>query len=210
MIIDCYGVLGTGFAKDLRDQVRKAPAGEPIELHISSPGGIVAEGVTAFNVLRACGREVQAYLDGDAFSAATLLVCAADYAEMPANALMMIHEPWVPAVDGTIAECENTAKYLRATKRQAAQIYQAKTNQPAERWDQLMAEETYFDAQQSLAIGLVDNMTGPSAAIANLKVEAYGARNKSRLANMLASRRLVRDPAELLASIQRTRATCQA
>lgn len=199
--VEVFGVIPAGFSKDLRRQLRAAPAGEPVELHIASPGGTVAEGVAAYNVLRGSGREVSAILDGDAFSAATLIACAADYVEMPANALMMVHEPWLASVEGTIDECDKVARYLRATRNQAAQIYERKTNLPATRWLDFMAAETYFTAEAALEVGLVDNMTGLSSAIENLDAGSYPVRNQQTLANMLAARRLVRDPAGLLATI---------
>ena len=63
--INCYGVIGHGFADDLRRAVAKVPKHEPIELRISSPGGLLCEGVTAYNVLKRAPNEVIAYLDGE-------------------------------------------------------------------------------------------------------------------------------------------------
>ena len=71
--IKCYGVINQGFADDLRRSILRIPAAEPIELKISSPGGYLSEGITAYNILKRAPNEVIAYLDGDAFSAATLL-----------------------------------------------------------------------------------------------------------------------------------------
>jgi len=192
--IECYGPILEGFSDNLRRAIRRVPAHEPLELHISSPGGSLAEGITAYTLLRTAPNEVQAYLDGDAFSAATLLVCAADYAEMPSNTLMMIHEPWVPVISpATIDEVRKTGKYLSATRKQVTDIYAEKTKLSKRELGRMMREETYLTAEEAYAKGFVTNVTHPSASVQNLKLEAYTARDKERLAKMLGGRKLVRD-----------------
>lgn len=187
--INIYGVLDEQFPQDLRKQLSKIPAAHPVELHISSPGGLLSSGVTAYNILRSSKREVHAYLDGDAFSAATLLVCAADYAEMPSNALMMIHDPWLPMiVPGTITEASTMLKYLKATKKQCLEIYAQSTGMTQRKLSQLMREETYFNAHEAHAAGFVSNVTSASRAIQNRPVDEYSVRDKERLAKMLAKR----------------------
>jgi len=197
--INCYGVIKDGFADNLRRAVSKVPAHEPIELHISSPGGILGEGVTAYNVLKRCPNEVLAYLDGDAFSAATLLVCAANHTDMPSNCLMMIHEPWLPGgVMGTIDEIGRANNYLKATKKQAIDIYHDKTGKPKRTLSKLMKQETYFTAHEALGVGFVSNVSGPSDQVENMPLDSYAeARNKDALASMLQQRHIVRSDEEL-------------
>lgn len=199
--INCYGILGPGFSDQLRRDIRGIPDHEPIELHISSPGGILSEGVTAYNLLHSAPNEVHAYMDGDAFSAATLLVCAADYAEMPSNTLLMIHEPWVPAVCGTIDELEKTAKYLKATRGQAVEIYHDKTKLSKRSLAEMMRDETYLTAEEALAKGFINNVTRASHQVHNLRLEEYQVRDKERLAKMLGERKIVRDVSEILKRI---------
>jgi ATP-dependent Clp protease, protease subunit len=200
--INCYGVIEPGFADELRRAVRRIPTHEPIELHISSPGGSLAEGVTAYNVLRSAPNEVHAYLDGDAFSAATLLVCAADYAEMPSNVLMMVHNPWVPIITpATIEEVDKTGKYLRATRNQVIEIYHDKTKIGKQALAKMMREETYMTADQALGKGFVHNVTHASPQVMNLPLDKYPVMDRDRLAAMLGKRRIVRDVSEILKSI---------
>src|SRR4030067_1556756 len=168
MDINVYGPIAPGFADDLRRTVRRIPPHEPVELHISSPGGSLAEGVTAYNVLRAAPNEVHAYMDGDAFSAATLLVCAADYAEMPSNTLLMIHDPWVPNLSpATLEEGSKTGRYLRATRAQVLEIYHEKTKLPKTQLAKMMRDETYLTAQDALGKGFIHNGSGESKMVYN-------------------------------------------
>lgn len=200
--IDAHGVLDDRFVRDCKSAIRRAPTTEPIRLNIASPGGRMDVGVTAYNLLRSAPQEIHARLEGDAFSAATLLVCAADTCDMPANALMMIHEPHVAHVAGTIDECEKTLRYLLATRNQAVQIYHDRTALPAEHLVEMLRAETYLTAEEALAIGLATNVCGPSSQIQNLAPDAYCARNKARLAEMLGKRHLVRDVSKILCSIR--------
>jgi ATP-dependent protease ClpP protease subunit len=201
--ISCYGPIHPGFSDELRKAIRRVPKHEPIELHISSPGGSLAEGVTAYNVLRSAPNEVHAYLDGDAFSAATLLVCAADYAEMPSNVLMMIHDPWIAALmPATIDEVRKTGRYLAATRAQVVEIYHEKTKLSTVSLGKMMREETYLTATEALGKGFVSNVTHASPAVQNRPLGDYECvRDKERLASMLGARRLVRDVSEILKNI---------
>jgi ATP-dependent Clp protease protease subunit len=202
--IDAHGFIGDDLVRTIKTQLRGAAASDPVYVNIASPGGRIDCGVTAYNLLRSAPNPVHARMEGDAFSAATLLVCAADQVDMPANALMMIHEPHVAAVDGTIDELDKTLRYLRRTRDQAVGIYHDRTAIDHEQLRDMLAHETYFDAPEALAVGLVTNIVGPSAAIANLAPDQYAARNKARLATMLGSRHLVRDVAAILTTIKGT------
>ena len=202
--INCYGVIGHGFADDLRRAVAKVPKHEPVELHISSPGGLLCEGVTAYNVLKRAPNEVIAYLDGDAFSASTLLVCAADSTEMPSNCLMMIHEPWLPGgVAGTLDDIRRAGNYLRATKKQCVEIYHDKTGKPKRSISKMLKDETYLTATEAQGVGLVTNVTGPTTEVVNMPLDSYTeARNKDALAKCLGQRHIVRDVSEILKTIR--------
>lgn len=202
--ITCYGPILPGFSDDLRRAVRRVPKHEPLELHISSPGGSLSEGVTAYNVLRSAPNEVHAYLDGDAFSAATLLVCAADYAEMPSNVLLMVHDPWVPSISpATIEEVRKTGAYLQATRRQVTEIYAERTKLPKREIGRMMRAETYLTAQEALGKGFIHNVTAASPAVQNRPLTDYDALDKERLAKMLGGRHLVRDIETILANINK-------
>ena len=201
--IQVYGVIHDTFADELRRDIARMDDHEPIELYINSPGGRLDQGVAAYNLLARAKNEVLEYVDGDAFSAATLLVCAAGYAEMPSNALMMIHEPWVHGVmPGTIDELEKATKYLKATKRQALQIYKEKTGHSQAKLAKQMKDETYFTAEEALSEGYISNVTEPSRSVQNCALDKYPVRDTERLASMLGQRRILADVETLLARIQ--------
>jgi ATP-dependent protease ClpP protease subunit len=203
--INCYGVIDEGFAQELRRAVTRIPKHEPIELHISSPGGILAEGVTCYNILRRAPNEVIGYMDGDAFSAATLLVCACDHVDMPANTLMMVHDPWLPALaPATISELRKATSYLRATKAQCLEIYAEKTGISQRKIGKMMQDETYLNAKEAMGLGFVHNVTAPRKDVQVRALDEYTVRDRDRLATMLGKRRIPRDVSDLLDSICRS------
>lgn len=200
--IECYGLMTEDWVKQFRKELQATPAADPIELHISSPGGLLGAGVTAYNLLKQSKREVHAYLDGDAFSAATLLVCAADYAEMPSNTLMMVHNPYLPILSpATLEEVEATLGYLRATRRQVVEIYKDKTGLAQTRLAKMMKDETYFTAAEAMEAGFVNNVTSMTPNVQNLSLDKYPVRDQQKLATMLKDRVIPsRDFQERLAS----------
>jgi len=202
MDVDVYGLIDDDFVGDLRRKLARAAADEPVVLHISSPGGAVAAGVTAYNVLRNSNRPVRAVMDGDAMSAASLLVCAADQCDMPSNTILMIHDPWLPPGGPlTIQEAATTHRYLRATKAQALEIYHAKTGQSKRKLSAQMRAETFFNAHEAMAAGFVDNVIGESRTVQNKRLDDYPVRDRDKLACALAQRRIPRDIESLLKSI---------
>lgn len=187
--IECYGVIDDHWVRGLKDAIASVPPHEPIELRVSSPGGYLGYGISAYNLLSRAKNEVIATLDGDAFSAATVLLCAADHVEMPSNCLMMIHDPWIPKISpATIAEVEKSHRYLQASKAQCLDIYEHRTQKSKEVIGNMMAAETYFTAREALEFGLATNVLGPVSEVRNLALDQMFVLNHEKLAKAMANR----------------------
>jgi len=189
-VIECFGVITEDFASDLRKAINAVPAADPIDLRIASPGGLLHAGITCHNLLASSKRHVNAYLEGDVFSAGTLLVCAADYAEAPSNALMMIHDPWIPPTSEmvTLATAERDFGYLKATKDQVLGVYAGATKQPRNALSRMMQVETYLDAEAACRMGFINNVISARRDVQNGALEEYTARDRDKLAQMLGAR----------------------
>lgn len=200
--IDIFGAIDDECVSDVRRAIAQAPSSEGLHLRIASPGGQLGAGVTAYNVLRGAEQKVTAYMEGDAMSAASLLVCAADYVEMPSNTLLMVHDPWLPYMGAlTIEESGRINNYLTATKGQALEIYNTKTGTPKNELSRLMHNETYFTADEALSEGFINNVVSESRTVQNRPIDDYTARDTEKLAQALAQRRIPRDIQSLLHSI---------
>lgn len=157
------GVSATAFAKTL-----KGMSG-PISLRINSPGGdVFAARAMAAAMKEYAGGEITAYVDGYAASAASVLAVSADRCVMADGSFMMIHNAWTFSV-GNAEDHLSTAALLEKIDASLAATYAAKTGKDAAVFADLMAAETWFNAEEAVANGLADEMAveTPKAAAKN-------------------------------------------
>lgn len=124
-------------------------------LRINSPGGEVFEGITILNLLRAHKAKVTAVVDGLAASAASVIAAGADETVMSPGTQMMIHSPWT-ITWGNAAELRKTADRLDGLELSLVEIYSAKAGEKP--WADLLAEETWMTAQETVEFGLADRV----------------------------------------------------
>lgn len=163
-----YGEIGFSFfgdsitAKEVADQLAEAPRDDTIVVRINSPGGDAFDGVAIGNLLRDDKRRVVVKIDGTAISAASIIAMAGDEIRMADNALMMIHDPWSFAL-GNAAEMRDTADMLDVVAKAIAQSYATQTGKPLAELRDLMADETWMNAEEALEEGFVTHIDGVSA-----------------------------------------------
>ena len=184
--LQMYGVVNQKMQDDVREQLNDIPHDQPIEVAIASPGGLASIGVTVYNWLKQY-ESVNVYIEGDVMSAATVIAAAGDYVEMPDNAMMMVHRPYLMEAGGDADELRKAAKYLDQVEANVIKIYHAKTRLASGMISRMMGSETYLDAKDAAARGFVDNVTGAQANMAH-KENDYLVQDRKKLASMLASR----------------------
>lgn len=148
-------VTAAAFAADL-----EAFNGADVVVHVNSGGGDVFAALAIVNTLKAYPGKVTVTVDGLAASAASLILMAGDAVTMAENALIMIHSPAV-ALEGCFS-AEELAKVqtsLDAVTQSILQTYSARLNETTAA--QMMAAETWLNAEQALEAGLVDEITEP-------------------------------------------------
>lgn len=155
------GVSATAFSKML-----KGMSG-PISLRINSPGGDVFAARAMSAAMKEYDGEITAYVDGCAASAASILAVAADRCVMADGSFMMIHKAWTFTV-GNGDEHLQTAALLEKIDASIASTYAAKSGKDAAEFVEMMAAETWFNAEEAIANGLADEMAvDPKAAAKN-------------------------------------------
>lgn len=139
------------------DALRDAKPGDTVKLYINSYGGSIKEALGIYNTLRRCGAHIEAYIDGFAASAASLIAMAADRIIMPRNTCMMVHNAWWIAC-GNPNQLRKSADDLDIINSAAMQAYIAKAGDklPLEQLQRLMDSETWLSAEQCMACGLAD------------------------------------------------------
>lgn len=152
-------------ARNVRDALADA-AGKPVRVHINSGGGDYFEGLAIASAIRDYSGPTYAAVDSLAASAASVVAIAADTVGIGAGAFIMIHEASTFAY-GNAADMLSAADMLDAVSAEIAEVYSAKTGQPAETMRELMLAETWMGPARAVKEGLADErMTGTKPAAA--------------------------------------------
>ena len=180
-----YDEIGAGFfgggiaAADLIKEIKGLglKAGDELKVRINSPGGNFFEGVTIHNYLRTEKAKIIVRVDGVAASAASVVVMAGDRIEMPQNAMLFIHNPWMFAA-GDAKVMRKVAEDLDQMRDSAAGTYLRRAGDKLTRAKLLdmLDAETWLTAEDSVKHGLADVVDEPvrAAALAQFDFRKYG------------------------------------
>lgn len=158
-------------ARDFTDELRAITA-PTIELHISSEGGEVFDGIAIFEALKQHPSRVEVSIDSLAASAASFIAMAGDRIRMARNAKMMIHDAAMGGAyaSGNAADMRKFAQdvvemadLLDDMSLNIADIYAQRAGGDVTEWRARMQAETWYSAQQAKDVGLVDEILGESA-----------------------------------------------
>lgn len=153
-----YGDIGwENTAKSVEEQLQRA-GGEPITVRINSGGGDVYEGVAVLNALRRYEGEVTTVIESLAASAASFIaVGAGGRVVIRPNAEVMVHKAWTMMM-GNADEIDKIKADLARQDLKIARIYAARAGGELDDWLTRMANETWYNADEALAAGLVDEI----------------------------------------------------
>lgn len=130
---------------------------ERINLYVNSPGGSVFEGITIHNMLKRHKAKITAYVDALAASIASVIIMAADEIRMPANSMLMIHNPWTFTM-GNASELRKQADDLDRIGNSSKQSYLQKAGGKItdDTLQELLDAETWLSAEEAYDYGLCD------------------------------------------------------
>lgn len=159
--IRIYDVIGWPFieAAHVADQLDQVTTPN-ITVAINSPGGDVFDAVAIYNLLRQKDAKVTTRVDGIAASAASIIAQAGDRRVMVSGSQMMIHKAWTIAI-GDSDEMAKVAEILAKQDSIIAGIYADRSEGEKDTFTDLMAEESWFDADETVAHGLADEVASP-------------------------------------------------
>lgn len=150
--ISAWGISANQFVKDLGEVAAKS-----INLKINSPGGNVFDGITIYNALRDHSAKVNVHVDGLAASIASVIAMAGDTIHMAKNSFMMIHNAWALAI-GNATDMAKMADTLEKIDTTLVKTYQDRTGQTQKNIRQMMADETWMNADEAKANGFADSV----------------------------------------------------
>ncbi len=167
---DDEDTTASSFQKDLK------ALGEvnQINLHINSPGGSVFEGIAIGNMLKQHKANVTAHVDALAASIASVIVASCDEVVMPANSMLMIHNPWTISM-GNSKELRKQADDLDKIAESSVITYLAKAGEKLteEKIKQIMDEETWLSADEAYKYGLCDAIESANQMAASISEKLF-------------------------------------
>ena len=175
-----YGDIGASWwddesntAKQVVGKLAEIDAAE-IHLRINSAGGVVSDALAIFNALRRHSARVVGFVDGVAYSAASLIAMAADELRMADNAMLMIHAPWGAGV-GNAQELRRAADMLDKHAEAMSAAYARGGRMTREAALALLTdgEDHYYTADEALSAGLIEAIEPADMPIA-AKLRDFG------------------------------------
>lgn len=172
-----YDDIGESFfggvsAKQIMDDLRALRSMVRIDVHLNSVGGNVFEGLAIHNALKNHRAKITVHVDGIAASIASVIAMAGDVITMPANAWMMIHDPWI-MTGGTSADLRKVADDMDKVKDSLADTYHRRTGLDRLRVVDMMATETWMNGTEARDLGFADEVTETVAMAASANVNRY-------------------------------------
>ncbi|HAG3253126.1 TPA: Clp protease ClpP [Salmonella enterica] len=165
-----YGYIGEWddiSSAEVVKQLKEITA-KTIVVRINSYGGSVFTAQAILSSLKRHPANVTVYIDGIAASAATIIAMAGDKIIIPANAMMMIHNPWTFAA-GDSEELRGIAEMMDKVRNSILAAYREKTGLSDEKLIELMDAETWFSADEAVELGFADEVEKPMRMAASLK-----------------------------------------
>jgi len=153
------GIIGESIRPDAIEARLARNQFSPVTIRLDSTGGIVADAVEIYRMLRAHLAPVSVIVTGDCKSAATLLLLAADYRSSKRWARFLLHQPAFGAhakpERWTASILRSGALALEAASDTMAQIIEDRTDIPTSRVRKMLAAETRLTAHEAADLGLI-------------------------------------------------------
>lgn len=185
--LDVYDDIGPGgwfsdgvTAKDVAAQLSGIRG--PLDVHISSSGGDVFDGLAIADAIRSHPAPVTTYVDGLAASIASVIAQAGEKRVMAPGSMLMIHDAWGFPDDCNEAGLLKMAATLGKVSDNLAQQYADRAGGTPQQWRQAMQAETWYTADEAVAAGLADEVAGKGAQLPQgVDLESLAARAPVRI-----------------------------
>lgn len=172
-----YGDIGSMFddgitAKMFAEELKGLGNIKELNVRMNSIGGEVFEAVAIYNTLVRHPATVTVDVDGVALSAASLVMMAGKRIRAAQNSLIMVHNPNGRAM-GTAEDMRHYADRLDKIESTVRQVYSRRTGLDESAIDDMMASETWMTADEAVANGFADEVTGPQRVTAYVERDRY-------------------------------------
>ena len=128
-----------------------------IYLHIQSEGGDIFTGFALMDIIRRSVIPIVAIIEGQAASAATLMVLGASHRIITKSSFMLIHQ-LRSAFWGRADEWKDESKNMILIMDTLKQLYRTNTKLKLEKLPSILKHDIYWSAETCLKFGLVDEI----------------------------------------------------
>ena len=159
---------------------------------VNSEGGSVVSGMSTFSIIQSCPIETHCVIEGIAASMGSVIWAAGTKLYMHDYSILMIHNPFVNAVD---SQDETTQNMLKAFRGQLEMIYHKRFGIKKSKVREIMdgegnADGTYLSAKEAVAEGILpsDNIIRTSEQVrADAKSKLSGVQNTATIRDIMAA-----------------------
>jgi ATP-dependent Clp endopeptidase proteolytic subunit ClpP len=153
------GVVGSDF--DAAHVAAQLAGADDVEITLNSPGGDVIEGMAIYNAVLDHPGNVRMVIDQAMSMASIIMLAANERVGRRESTMIMIHRPWGMGV-GDADEMRASAEVLDKMQGQMSKIYLEAMNIGQSELDQMLDDETFMDADEALAVGLITEVVSGS------------------------------------------------
>jgi ATP-dependent Clp protease protease subunit len=147
------GVIGDDITAEQVTSALASLSGKRVKVFINSVGGSVSDGIEIYSALTRHRGGVDTVVNSLAASIASVVMLAGQNRTIGADALLMIHNPWIIAA-GDSSRMRKNADVLDKHGETMVNIYARTMKASVAEIKAMMAEETWLNADEALELGL--------------------------------------------------------
>ncbi|MFB4471819.1 head maturation protease, ClpP-related [Oceanobacillus caeni] len=140
---------------EFQNAMKTIDENEELEIEVNSYGGDVYLGISISNAIKAHKGKTTCIITGIAASAASLIVSAADTVKMYSSSQIMVHNAWTIAM-GNSKDLRKVADDLDKIGTSVLASYSHRVDE--DKMKELLDAETYLTAEESINLGLADEI----------------------------------------------------
>jgi ATP-dependent protease ClpP protease subunit len=143
--------------RTVQNNIQRFDMENTIYIHIHSEGGNIYVGFALMDILLKSKVKTIAIVEGQASSAASLVVLGCTYRTITENSFMLIHQ-LASNFWGKANQFEDESKNIKDLSNRLVVIYKNFTKLNSKKIEKVLKHDIYWDSQKCLEFGLIDEI----------------------------------------------------